>query len=68
MAVTEGSEAERGGLLAGDVVAEVGGVKVSSITDARARLSGPVQDDVLLKVRRGERVVPLRVAREAVRR
>jgi len=68
VAVSEGSEAERAGLLAGDVLAEVAGVKVSSITDARARLSGPVQDDVLVKVRRGDGTVPLRIAREAVRR
>ena len=68
VAVSEGSEAERGGLQAGDVLAEVGGVKVSSITEARARLSGPVQDDVLVKVRRGERVMALRIAREPVRR
>jgi hypothetical protein len=68
VAVAEGSEAERGGLAMGDVLVEVGGVKVSSITDARARLSGPVHDDVLVKVKRGERVVPLRISREAVRR
>jgi S1-C subfamily serine protease len=66
--VSEGSEAERGGLAANDIVVEVGGVKVTSITDARARLSGPVHDDVVVKVRRGERLVALRIAREAVRR
>ncbi|MBX3206804.1 MAG: carboxypeptidase regulatory-like domain-containing protein [Labilithrix sp.] len=68
VAVSEGSEAERGGLVTGDVVIEVGGVKVASIAEARARLSGPVHDDVLVRVRRGERVVALRIAREAVRR
>jgi hypothetical protein len=68
VAVSEGSEAERGGLVTGDVITEVGGVKVASITDARTRLSGPVHDDVLVKVRRGERIVVLRIAREAVRR
>ena len=66
--MSEASEAERGGLVAGDVIIEVGGAKVASITDARARLSGPIHDDVLVKVRRGERVVALRIAREAVRR
>ncbi len=68
VAVSAGSEAERGGLVVGDVVVEVGAVKVGSIAEARARLSGPVHDDVLLKVKRGERVLALRVAREAVRR
>ena len=68
VAVAEGSEAERAGLLPNDVVAEVAGAHVTSITDARARLSGPVHDDVVVKVRRGERTVTLRVPREQVRR
>jgi protocatechuate 3,4-dioxygenase beta subunit len=68
VAVAEGSEAERGGLAVGDVLVEVGGAKVASIEDARARLSGPVHDDALVKVRRGDRILALRVAREAVRR
>jgi protocatechuate 3,4-dioxygenase beta subunit len=68
VAVSEGSEAERAGLAAGDVISEIGGAKVATIADARARLSGPVHDDVLVKLRRGERALTLRVAREAVRR
>jgi hypothetical protein len=68
VAVAEGSEAERAGLLPYDLVAEIAGARVSSITDARARLSGPVHDDVVVKVKRGERVVTLRVPREQVRR
>ncbi|MDB5219937.1 MAG: hypothetical protein JWO86_7864 [Myxococcaceae bacterium] len=68
VAVAEGSEAERAGLLPNDLVAEVAGARVASITDARARLSGPVHDDVVVKVKRGERVVTLRVPREQVRR
>jgi hypothetical protein len=68
VAVAEGSEAERAGLLPNDLVAEVAGARVSSITDARARLSGPVHDDVVVKVKRGERVVTVRVPREQVRR
>ncbi|MDB4938288.1 MAG: hypothetical protein JWP87_5260 [Labilithrix sp.] len=68
VAVAEGSEAERAGLLPNDLVAEVAGARVSSITDARARLSGPVHDDVIVKVKRGERVVTVRVPREQVRR
>ena len=68
VAVAEGSEAERAGLLPNDVVAEIAGARVASITDARARLSGPVHDDVVVKVKRGDRVVTLRVPREQVRR
>lgn len=68
VAVSEGSKAEQAGLAAGDVLLEVGGVKVSAIAEARARLSGPVHDDVLVKVRRGARAFALRIAREAVRR
>ena len=68
VAVAEGSEAERAGLLPNDLVAEIAGARVSSITDARARLSGPVHDDVVVKVKRGDRLVSLRVPREQVRR
>ena len=68
VAVSDGSEAERAGLAANDLVVEVGGVAVRSITDARARLSGPVHDDVVVKVKRGQRLLTLRVAREQVRR
>jgi hypothetical protein len=68
LTVSEGSEAERGGLAVNDVILEVGGKPVGTIAEARARLSGPVNDDVLVKVRRGERTAVLRVSREAVRR
>jgi hypothetical protein len=68
VAVSEGSEAERAGLQANDLVVEVGGAKPASIVDARARLSGPLHDDVFVKVRRGEQILPFRVPREAVRR
>jgi hypothetical protein len=68
VAVSEESEAERAGLLPNDVVVEVGGVRVRSIEAARARLNGPVHDDVVVKVRRGGRGLTLRIAREAVRR
>jgi protocatechuate 3,4-dioxygenase beta subunit len=68
VAVAEGSEAERAGLLPNDVVVDVAGARPASITDARARLSGPVHDDVVVKVKRGDRVVTLRVPREQVRR
>lgn len=68
VSVSEGSEAERAGLLAGDIVLDVGGAHVTTMADARARLAGPIHDDVVVKVRRGGRVVALRVAREQVRR
>lgn len=68
VAVSEGSEAERAGLAPNDLVSEVGGARVTSISDARARLSGPVHDDVLVKVKRGDRALVLRVPREQVRR
>jgi S1-C subfamily serine protease len=68
VAVSDGSEAERSGLAPNDVVVEIGGAKPTSIVDARARLAGPLHDDVFLKVRRGDQIVPLRVPREAVRR
>ncbi len=68
VAVSEGSEAERAGLLAGDTLLEVAGTKVRSIPEARSRLSGPLHDDVVVRVRRGEQVLVLRIARERVRR
>jgi hypothetical protein len=36
--------------------------------DARARMSGPLGDDVLLTIRRGDGEESLRVPREPVRR
>lgn len=68
VAVSDNSEAERAGLVVGDVVLEIGGAKPKTIVEARQRLSGPVHDDVVVKVKRGERVVTLRVSREQVRR
>jgi hypothetical protein len=68
VSVVEGSEAERAGLAPGDVVATVDGAAVHSMREARAKLSGPVADDVLVGVDRGGKAVMLRVTREAVRR
>jgi S1-C subfamily serine protease len=65
--VVEGSEAERGGLAPGDTVVAVDGVAVTSMQDARTRMSGPIADDVVVQVRRGGELRMLRVAREAVR-
>lgn len=68
VAVAEGSEAERAGLAPNDVMLEVGGAPVASVSEARAKLAGPVHDDVVVKVRRGDATRTLRIAREAVRR
>jgi hypothetical protein len=68
VSVVPGSEAERAGLAPGDVVTAVDGAAVHAMEEARARLSGPVADDVLVGVRRGDRPLTLRVTREAVRR
>jgi hypothetical protein len=49
-------------------VLTIDGASVASMDEARARLSGPLADDVVIRVRRGEQTLALRVAREAVRR
>jgi membrane-associated protease RseP (regulator of RpoE activity) len=68
VSVADASAAERAGLVPGDVIVEVDGTKVVTIAAARARLSGPLADDVVVKLRRGERALALRVPREPVRR
>jgi S1-C subfamily serine protease len=68
VSVVPGSEAERAGLAPGDVVTAVDGAAVHTMEEARSRLSGPVADDVLVGVTRGDRPLTLRVTREAVRR
>jgi S1-C subfamily serine protease len=68
VSVAEASEAERGGVTAGDVLLAVDDVPVSTLEQARARLSGPIADDVVLRLRRADAVLLLRVARDAVRR
>ena len=68
VSVVEASEAERAGLAPGDVLVAVDGKDVHTLAEARARLSGPLGVDVLVKVRRGERTDALRVAREPIRR
>jgi hypothetical protein len=55
-------------LAPGDVIVAVDGAQVASIEDARAKLSGPLANDVLMSVRRGDQVTSLRVERELVRR
>ena len=66
--VADGSEAERAGLSAGDILVAVDGQAVHSIADARTRLSGPLVDDVVVKRRRGDVTESVRVPRESVRR
>lgn len=66
--VAEGSEAERGGLQAGDVILAVDGQRPANMADARLRLGGPAGSDVVVEVDRDGAEVRLRVAREAVRR
>jgi S1-C subfamily serine protease len=68
VSLVEGSEAERAGLAPGDVLLAVDGASVATMDEARTRLSGPLADDVVVRVRRGEQTLSLRVAREAVRR
>jgi len=66
--VAEASEAERAGLVAGDVLLAIDGASVAAMADARARLAGPVGDDVVLKYRRGDAVQSVRLGREPVRK
>jgi carboxypeptidase family protein/PDZ domain-containing protein len=68
VSVVEGSEAERAGVAPGDVLRTVDGATVGSIEDARARLSGPLAEDVLVTVERDDRTLSFRMGREPVRR
>jgi hypothetical protein len=72
VAVVEGSEAERAGIAPGDTVVSVGGAPVATMTEARARMNGPLGDDVLLAVRHAKSATgateTIRVPREPVRR
>lgn len=66
--VAPGSEAERAGLLAGDVLASVDRSVATSLEDARARLAGPDGSDVVVEIKRASAPLSLRVRRERVRR
>jgi hypothetical protein len=68
VSVSENSEAERAGMLPGDVVIAINDDEPHSMQEARAKLSGPLQSDVVLSVRRGGAVQKLSVLREAVRK
>jgi hypothetical protein len=66
--VAENSEAERAGIQPGDVIAAINDARPSSMHDARSRLSGALQTDVVVSVSRGGAVQKLSVLREAVRK
>jgi len=62
------SEAERAGLQVGDRLLAVEGGQVTSMSDARSRLSGNAGSDVLIELQRAESIFKLRVNRESLRR
>ncbi|HKY34355.1 MAG TPA: carboxypeptidase regulatory-like domain-containing protein [Polyangiaceae bacterium] len=66
--VAEGSEAERAGMQPGDVIAAINDAEPSSMHDARSRLSGPLQTDVVVSVSRNGAAQRFSVLREAVRK
>jgi S1-C subfamily serine protease len=66
--VAAGSEAERAGVRAGDVLIAVDGVDVNDMAEARRRLGGNAASDVIIDVERDEELLSLNVRREAVRR
>ncbi len=68
VSVVEGSEAERAGVAPGDVLLGVDDTPVTTMEQARAKLSGPIGDDVVLRVRRGDRTLVLRTPRDTLRR
>jgi hypothetical protein len=68
VSVAEGSEAERAGLQPGDVITAVSDARPASMHDARSRLSGPFQSDVVVQVTRNGAAQRFVVLREAVRK
>ncbi len=68
VSVSDNSEAERAGLQAGDVVLAINDEKPRSMHDARVKLSGPLQSDVVLSVSRSGTVQRLSILREPVRK
>lgn len=66
--VAAASEAERVGLNTGDHLIAIDGTKPRDIADARARLSGSENSDVLLEIERQGNPLRLRTVRELVRR
>ena len=68
VSVAEASEAERAGLEAGDVISALDGTRPTSMSDARARLSGQPGSDIVVEVVRASATQRFRVLREATRR
>jgi C-terminal processing protease CtpA/Prc len=68
VAVAESSEAERAGIVPNDIIVDVDGQAVATMKDARQKLSGPLADEVIMRVRRGETTFALRFPREPVRK
>lgn len=66
--IGHGSEAERAGLIVGDHLLSIDGVKPATIADARIRLAGPENMDLLLEIERRGARLRLRTVREQVRR
>jgi hypothetical protein len=62
--VARDSEAERGGLERGDVLARVGGEAVTSMRAARTLTRGRAGSDVIVDVLRGGRTLSFRIRRE----
>jgi S1-C subfamily serine protease len=65
--VAAGSEAERADLKVGDVILRIDGEPVSSLAEARARLGGFENSDVLIEVQRADTSLKLRVRRQQLR-
>jgi hypothetical protein len=68
MMVPPGSEAEVGGIEPGDQLIRINAGPVRSIEDARARLTGPLSEDLIVELARGAERWTTRVRRERVRR
>jgi hypothetical protein len=66
--VAEGSEAERAGVRAGDVVVAVDGAEPHDMADARERLGGADGSDVVVDLLRDGTPLSVLVRRQAVRR
>jgi hypothetical protein len=67
-AVAEGSSAERAGLQRHDVILAIDDRAARTMAEARKLLNGPRVDDVVIRLRRGERTLTLRVGRDPGRR
>ncbi|HMA97505.1 MAG TPA: carboxypeptidase regulatory-like domain-containing protein [Polyangiaceae bacterium] len=65
--VAPASEAERSGLRPGDRLIAIDGTRPRDISDARSRLSGAENSDVLLELERQGQVLRVRSTRELVR-